>query len=360
MHELTRLQQTGGPPVIGGTVESARWEGDRLYGMSVFKRAGIPTPPVREFTDYAAAIRYVEKQDRAFACKPCWDGADKSLSYVGKSVEDMVYMLDRWRRKGPPKGTFILQEKIDGIEFAAGGWFGKDGWAGGWEENFECKKLFPGDLGPNTGEMGTVMRYVDRSRLADKVLRPLGGLLERIGYIGNCDVNCIIDEDGTPWPLEFTMRCGWPSTNIEMELFNVDPVDFWYGLCTGKVPKNHHRMDEVAIGVVLAIPDFPYSHATAKETVGIPIYGLTPSVAQHWHPAQMQKTDSQCQTAGDYVGLCSATAETVDKARRLVYRRLRRLELPSSPFYRTDIGTRLKRDLPILQSHGYATGLNYS
>jgi phosphoribosylamine-glycine ligase len=206
-----------------------------------------------------------------------------------------------------------------------------------------------------------VLRYVDRSKLADQMLRPLASLLDRIGFIGNCDVNCIIDEDGTPWPLEFTMRCGWPSTNIEMELLNVDPVEFWYGLATGKVPRNHHKLNEVAIGVVLAIPDFPYSHKTAKETVGVPIYGLTPSIAEHWHPAQVMKGDKTDQaTAGDYVGICSATGSTVREAQRRVYSRIKRLELPSSPFYRVDIGGRLRKDLPALQAHGYATGLDFS
>jgi hypothetical protein len=36
----------------------------------------------------------------------------------------------------------------------------------------------PGDLGPNTGEMGTIMR------LFDKVLRPLEDMLVRLGYVG--------------------------------------------------------------------------------------------------------------------------------------------------------------------------------
>ncbi len=360
MHQFDALRQQTGVPIIGGGVESASWEGDRLKGMSMFKKAGIPTPPVREFTDYAAAIKYVEQTGQAYACKPCWDGADKSLSYVGKSPEDMIYMLDRWRRKGPPKGTFVMQTKVSGVEVGVGAWHGRDGFAGGWEENFECKKLFPGDLGPTTGEMGTVMRYVQRSKLADKVLRPLEGLLDRLGYVGNIDVNCIIDEDGTPWPLEFTMRCGWPSTNIEMELFDVDPVEFWYGLACGSAPRKHHRMNEVAIGVVLAIPDFPYSHATAKETVGIPIYGMTPSVEEHWHPAQMQIVDKQLQTAGDYVGIMVGLGGTVREAQRRAYARLKKIELPSSPFYRTDIGERLRKQLPELQAHGYAAGLDYA
>jgi phosphoribosylamine--glycine ligase len=366
MNEFTALHRSG-KPVVGGTVESARWEGDRIHGMSIFKKAGIPIPPVREFTDYAAAIEYVRQQDRPFASKPCWDGADKSLSYVGKTPEDLIYMLDRWRRKwGRPKGPFVLQEKVEGVEVGVAAWFGKDGFAGGWEENFEEKKLCAGSLGPATGEMGTTIRYVSSSRLADKLLKPLEEMLHRLDYIGNVSVNSIVDDDGTPWPLEFTMRCGWPSTNIEMELFATDPIEFWHDLATGRVSRGHHHLNLPAVGVVLAIPDFPYSHMTSKETVGIPMYGAEKLMA-HLHPAQMmwQNVDARSvtsaglATAGDYVAIMTGTGETVRQASGAAYRRLKQIELPSSPFWRIDIGERLRKDLPRLQEHGYALGMEF-
>ena len=161
-----------GVPIVGGGVESASWEIERSVGMQVFKRAGIPVPDYREFTDYESAIAFVKRRDEPLVSKPCGAVDDKSLSYVAKSPDDLLFMLGRWKRKhgGRPPCPFILQDKIKGIEFAVGGWYGPAGFAPGWEENFEHKKLMPGDLGPNTGELGTVMRLVRRSRLADKVL----------------------------------------------------------------------------------------------------------------------------------------------------------------------------------------------
>src|SRR5215471_5985597 len=168
--------------VVGGGTESARWESDRAHGMKLFKRAGIPVPAYREFTDYDDAIAFVGRKQEPFASKPSGSCDDKSLSYVAKSAEDLIYMLKRWKRAGKRAGLeFILQEKVSGIEFAVGGWFGPAGFAPGWEENFEHKKLMPGDLGPNTGELGTVMRLVRRSKLADKVLNPLEDHLSAIG-----------------------------------------------------------------------------------------------------------------------------------------------------------------------------------
>src|SRR5262249_20497037 len=129
------------------------------------------------------------------------------------------------------------------------------------------------------------------------------------------------------------------------------------------------RMDEIAIGVVLSIPDYPYSHLTRKEVTGIPVYGVDEDLEPHVHPCEMLLTEAPDQdtlkpakmlgTAGDYVLVMSATGQTVRAARDTAYRRLKKLIIPNSPMYRTDIGDRLAKQLPKLQAHGYATGMEF-
>jgi len=65
-------------------------------------------------------------------------------------------------------------------------------------------------------------------------------------------------------------------------------------------------------------------------------------------------------TAGDYVLVMSGTGPDVKSATDSVYRRLDRLVVPNSPMYRTDIGRRLRKQLPLLQAKGYATGMEFS
>lgn len=361
MSQMDALRARG-VKIIGGGVESASWERERLKGMAILKRCGIPVPPSVEFRDYDAAIKHVEKTGESYASKPCWDEDDKGLSYVADSPEGLIYMLRKWKRKhGRPKGPFILQEKIKGIEFAVGGWFGPGGWAGGWEENWEEKKLMTGGLGPNTGETGTTLRYVRSSKLADKLLRPLEAELQRIGYVGCIDVNAIVDEDGAPWPLEFTNRFGWPAWNISMALLKDDPIDFFMALAEGETP-SPFRLNEVAVGVVVAQGDFPHSKIPREEVVGIPIWGAN-AEDERLHPCEImagEKGVSDWAAAGDYLLVGTGTGNTVQEARQGAYRAVKRLEIPNSPFWRTDIGSRLARQLPALQQHGYARGLSYS
>lgn len=84
----------------------------RKTGMDVFKKAGIDLPVYKEFTDYDAAIKFVEKEGRGFVSKPCYDEADKNLTYLGKTPESLIYMLQRWKKEQRLKGPFILRELI--------------------------------------------------------------------------------------------------------------------------------------------------------------------------------------------------------------------------------------------------------
>lgn len=358
--------------VISASQETAEWELDREVGQKVMKAHGIQTIPSKTFSNYDQAIAYVKKQDKRFVSKPSGD-ADKALSYCAKSPEDMVYMLERWKKLGKLKGDFILQEFIPGTEMAIGGWFGPAGWLPGWCENFEFKKLMNDDMGVATGEQGTVLRYVASSKLARKVLEPLTDELLKLGYVGYIDVNTIIDESGTPWPLEFTMRPGWPTFNIQQALHEGDCIEWLADLANGEASAPWAaNLDKVAIGVVLSIPDYPYSHITRKEVVGVPVYGITSRMWPNLHPCEMMMAECPDKigeristvpmpaTAGDYVLVMTATAPTVQDAKRTVYRRLKALSVPNSPMYRTDIGDRLAKQLPIIQAMGYARNLRYS
>ena len=368
IRDLSRAKASG-KMVLSANENTAQWELHRGTGMEVFKKAGIKVPDYKLFNKYDDAINYVKKEKRRFVSKPNND-ADKSLSYCAKSPSDMVYMLERWKKMDKLKGDFFLQEFQSGAEMAVGGWFGPGGFNTGFCENFEFKKLMNDDLGCATGEMGTVLRYVQTSKLAEKVLLPIVPALEKEDYCGHIDVNCIIDEDGNPWPLEFTTRPGWPTFNIQTELHEGDPVEWMAALAQGEDLKRF-ILNKVAVGVVLAIPDFPYSHATSKEVVGIPIYNATSSVWPHIHPCAMMMgmapmeiegeiVNAPCPcTAGDYIMIVTAHADTVVEAREKVYRKIKRLEIPNNLMYRTDIGVRLRPQLLKLHPHGYAKGLFY-
>lgn len=355
--------------VIGSSTASAAWELDRNAGQDLMKKCGLKVASYKEFFDYDSAIAYVKKEGREFVSKPCGDEEDKSLSYVAKSPADMVYMLERWKKAKRHKGSFILQERVRGTEMAVGGWFGPGGFIKGWHENWEFKKLMAGDTGPATGEMGTVVRAVAKSKLADLVLKPFEAELHKLEYVGYVDVNCIIDDKGVPYPLEFTMRPGWPTFNIQTAMLTGDPAEWLADLAMGVNRSCPFVLDDVAVGVVMAIPDFPFSLFTRKDVHGIPIYGIKSSNRAGVHPCEVMQGEAPHNvngkvvtrpclvSAGDYLLVGSGLGASVQEARRNAYKVLESIEVPNSPFWRPDIGERLRKQLPKIQSQGYAKDL---
>ena len=202
------------------------------------------------------------------------------------------------------------------------------------------------------------------------MLKPLEDMLHGIGYTGYIDVNCIVDNKGQAWPLEFTTRPGWPLFNIQMSLHKGDPaqwmLDMIHGEDTLKVS------NKIACGVVVTIPDYPYSRLTKKENSGYPIWGLTMEDAVndvHLCEVQWGKGPAMIEgnlkenipmfvTAGDYVCTVVGLGDSIEASRESVYGKIKKkIEIPNSIAYRTDIGEKVQKNLPALQEYGYATGV---
>ena len=342
------------------------WELERGTGQRVLEAHGIKCLPSITFSNYDQAIEHLRANpEKRYVSKHMGD-ADKALSYVSKGSQDLMFMLEHWKRTQKKKVPFLFQEFTPGIEMAVGGWVGRSGFLSYFLENFEFKKLMPGEIGVNTGEMGTTMRYVtaDQSKLAQEMLLPLEAELIRQGYTGYIDVAVIIDKKGQPWPLEFTSRMGWPLFQIQ-QVLHPDPCGWMADALEGR--DTFQPFQDVALGVVMAMPDFPYSNLTRKECCGFPLWGVTEANRYWLHPCEMMAGTApvleggklvereMMVTAGDYVCVVTGCGDGVEAARDAAYSNLKQFELPNSPIYRNDIGNRFEKQLPELQKLGYAT-----
>lgn len=354
-----------GFPIVGANKQAAKLELDRGFGQNVLSDAGVKVLPFKVFSNYKQAIAYVQKENRPFVSKPWGGNPDKSLSYVPSGVEDLIAMLEGWERQ-KLKGEFMLQEMAKGQEMAVGGWFGPGGWSKWINENWEEKRLMAGGLGPNTGEMGTVLRYVKQSNLFDDVLRPVTDMLEATGYVGYVDVNCIVDGK-TPFPLEFTMRFGWPHFNLCMALHKGDPINWMADLCAGK--DTLQVEEKICVGTVMATGDYPQCIDSFEKWAGYPIHGkfdwddiyLT---SGQWGPGPVKigakvREEDTFLTAGQYVLVGTGLGDTVMEAREACLKTCDEVKWAPHRIYRKDIGERLEKDLPELQKNGYAEGMEY-
>jgi phosphoribosylamine--glycine ligase len=239
----------------------------------------------------------------------------------------------------------MLQEKVDGVEVGVSRWMGTQGFVGPYNENFEFKKLMSGNAGPNCGEAGTVMKYVEDSKLGQAVLAALEESLVKLGHLGDIDVNCIVDEKGRAWPLEFTMRLGWPAFNIQLATTSADPAQWMLDACEGRDTLKVRW--STACGVVLTQPAYPFHDKPPEELAVLPDMKDGKVIErQIWA------------TAGDYLMVVTGTGRTVRQAATRAYDTLGQLSVADMS-YRDDIGEKLEEELPKLHEHGYATEFSY-
>jgi phosphoribosylamine--glycine ligase len=366
MREINKLHEDG-YPILGTNALGAKLELDRDYGLDVMKKAGLNMMPSYEFHDYNSAIEFVKSNPKRYVSKPSGD-ADKALSYVSKSPADMVFMLERWKKTGK-KRDFILQEFVSGIEVAVGGWISPAGFTDKICENFEHKKLMSGNYGCNTGEQGTVLRYVTESNLFNETLKRFEDYLVYVGHTGYVDLAFIIDDQGEPRPLEWTTRPGWPLFNIQQALHRGSVVDWMCDLLMGKdtlkVSKN------IATGIVIPIGDYPRSKTTGRDHTGFPIYGLPMELSDDYALCEVMIGDApqdidgeiinrpSLVTAGDYVLVANGTGKTVKEACKKAYKNVKEIEIPDCINVRDDVGERLEYDIPELQSYGWCESWQY-
>jgi len=218
--EIAQRLRKEGRKVIGGTPYTDRLEDDRAFGQEELRKAGIPIIPYREFSDFDEAIAFVIENPTRYAIKPSGEAQNiKRLLFVGEEDDgrDVVQVLDAYKRVYSDKvKAFQLQKRVVGVEVGVGAFFNGKEFVTPININFEHKKLFPGNLGCSTGEMGTSMYWSDPNRIFNSTLKKLESRFAEEGYVGYMDLNCIVNNNGI-YPLEFTSRFGYPTISIQQE-----------------------------------------------------------------------------------------------------------------------------------------------
>jgi len=348
-----------GKLVVGGSTYTDKLELDRDFGQDEMDAAGIKTVHREKFDDYGAAIAYVKKNPARYVLKPSGEVQDvKELLYVGKEDDgsDTVEVLQRYKKSwGSKIKEFVLQDFVAGVEVAIGAFFNGTEFVTPLNINFEHKKMFPGDLGPSTGEMGTTMFCPDSSPIFDATLKRMGTRLARASYVGYIDINCIVNETGI-YPLEFTSRFGYPHISIWMEGIKNPYGEMLHELASGSL-RELKTKDEFLIGVVIAVPPFPFPNPDTwdKFTKGSTAqFEVDPEKVDWIHLGEMKLVNDEWMLAGEqgYALIITASGESMREARKKVYARVEKVKIPNM-FYRNDIGERWTKDIDRLTIWGY-------
>ena len=351
-----RLRKEG-RAVIGGSAASDRLELDRDFGHEQLKRAGLQTIPSWEFNTFDAAIEFVKANPERYVVKPSGKAQDdKVLSFIGQDDDglDVLAVLERYKNVWSAKiKSFQIQRFVSGVEVAVGAFFNGENFILPACINFEHKRMFDGEIGPSTGEMGTLMFWSEKSRLYDETLAKFRPILAEMAFVGYFDINCIANSRGI-YPLEITPRFGYPTISIQMEGVTSKWGEFLYALAN-KQQFNLRTQRGFQIGVVVAVPPYPFSDTAAfrrySEDAVIIFKKAMPSGIHHGD-AKLVNGDWRLAGSSGYALIITGSGQTVEDARRETYNRVKNVIIPNL-FYRTDIGERWYRDTDLLLTWGY-------
>ena len=358
--ELQDQLRRDGYPVIGGSAFGDRLECDRQFGQDVLRGLGLCAVRSHRYTDFGEAIEFVRASRMRYVFKNNGGDTPRTRNYVGELEDgtDMIALLSLYRSqwREPDKPDFVLMDYVAGVEVGVGAYFNGTSFLTPACLDWEHKRLFPGELGELTGEMGTIVTYRGAERIFDATLAQMVHRLRESGYCGYINLNLIANEQGL-WPLEFTSRFGYPGYAICGAL-HIEPWDVIFRKMLRGDSLELDTAAGFAAGVVLTVPPFPYSHGYAELSKGAPI-SFHPSMSgadhDHLHLAEAALQDAQLVTSGaiGYVGVATGTGASVEQARERAYALARKVVVPNLR-YRLDIGERVARhDLAHLKALGY-------
>jgi len=334
-----------GKKVIGGTPYTDRLEDDRSFGQNELKRHGVKIIPYWEFDNFDQAIAFVKEHPDEYVIKPSGEAQNiKRLLFVGmeKDGSDVIRILNSYKKVWSDDiKVFQLQKKVKGVEIAVGAFFNGKKFIYPININFEHKKLFPGNLGPATGEMGTSVFWSEPNRLFDETLKKLENTLAQENYAGYIDINCIVNGQGI-YPLEFCARFGYPTISIQKDGI-VNPIsEVLYSLANGadfqlKVKKGFQ------VGVRIVVPPYPFRDRKTFNSYsrGATIVFKKTDNLEGVHIEDVKLINQQWVVTGSagVALIVVGTGLTMKEAQGQAYSRIENILIPNM-YYRKDIGDR--------------------
>ena len=339
-----------GVPCFGPVADAGRLESSKAFTKAFADRHAIPTARYGVFDEAAAAKAFLDGFEAPFVIKADGLAAGKGVVIAPTRAEAEAAIDDALGgRFGAAGARVVIEEYLDG---EIGSFFVLcDGQTvvpfGGVQDH---KRAFDGEMGPNTGGMGTyspapVFTPHLEALVMDRLARPaLAGIAaEGAPYRGVLFVELMATIEG-PKLVEFNARFGDPECQVLMLRLESDIVPYLMACARGRLaeqPAPRWR-EEAAICVVMAADGYPDSPVTGSTIRGAE-YDFGPAVTV-FHAGTKRDPDGTLRAAGGRVLNVCARGATLLEARDRAYAAVDAINWPGG-FHRTDIGWRaLGRD----------------
>ena len=336
--------QAAGQRIFGPTQRAAQLESSKDFAKQFMVRHGIPTARYATFTDAAEARAYVESEGAPIVIKADGLAAGKGV-VVAMTVPEALQAIDMMlggNTVGSAGARVVIEEFMHGEE-ASFICLCDGTHALPFASSQDHKRIYDGDLGPNTGGMGAyspapvVTPEIHARAMCEIIMPTLRGMAaEGAPFSGFLYAGLMIDGNGKPRVVEFNARMGDPETQPIMMRLKSDFLTLVEYAVDGALDQIDADWDRrAALGVVIAAANYPQSPVKGDEITGLQ---TATDDARVFHAGTIER-DGKIVTHGGRVLCVTALGDTVKIAQQRAYQLLAPIRFKGMQ-YRKDIGYR--------------------
>ena len=341
--------EKAGLKIFGPDKNAAKIETSKSFAKEFMKKYGIPTANYKVFTSLDESISYINNAIFPLVIK--YDGlaAGKGVTICLEKAEAEMVLNNLFKNNDT---RVVIEEYLEGKEVSILAIC--DG------NKAICmlpaqdyKPLGDGNMGPNTGGMGSYAPsvWVDSNLLEeiqhniiDKTINALKS--EGITYKGVLYAGLMISEKKNINVLEFNCRFGDPETQAILPLFDEDLLEILWQSASGNLKmSNFNFKRQNSVCVVLASNGYPGRYAR-----GYKISGLEENILSQTYTylAGVSKNDAgELLTAGGRVLNIVSVHDSLSRAQKTVYDRIESIHFKDK-HYRKDIAADAIEQVPVL------------
>jgi phosphoribosylamine--glycine ligase len=337
---IVDLFQKNGLRIWGPNRKAAQFESSKVFAQNFMEKYGIPTAKAGTFSDANEAKTFAASFGGKCAVKADGLALGKGVLICASETEanraiDEILVSKAFGAAG---ANIVIQEFLEGIEVSLHALCdGKT--AKIFPTSQDHKRALDGDLGLNTGGMGTYSPtpFLTDAQLADtarKVLEPFmrGCVAEGIDYRGILYPGIMLTKSG-PKVLELNARFGDPETQVYLTRLENDLVELLDASVSGTLDKVELKWSATAsVCVVMASGGYPGGYAKGKVITGLDAANALPN-AKVFH-AGTARAGEQIVTNGGRVLGVTALGKDVKSAQAAAYAAVEKIHFDGAHFRR--------------------------
>ena len=336
-----------GVPVFGPSKAAAQIEGSKVFAKGLMRKYGIPTAACEVFDDFEAALAYVDAAPLPIVVKADGLALGKgvTVAQTREEARSAVRAAMCERVFGESGARLVIEEYLEGPEVSVLSF--TDGHTlVPMVSSMDHKRALDGDLGPNTGGMGTVAPnpwYTPEiaAECMERIFLPTMRAMNAEGrtFRGCLYFGLILTKDG-PKVIEYNCRFGDPETQVVLPLLDTDLLEIMEATAAGRLAEVDIRWKHgSACCVILASGGYPKAYKK-----GLPISGLEENGQLPGEPAEVFHAGTKLEsgryyTNGGRVLGITATASSLEEAVSRAYAAADRISFEGL-HRRGDIGAR--------------------